>query len=87
MCAAAYVYVFPAGYQVYCNWAKSLWGEAPSAVYGKVAEMSPAPLKPPTPPPKPPALNPPPPDPPMDDKEDKEELVTLPARDFAVQLP
>ncbi len=64
--------------------AKSLWGEVPcgSAVHGKVAEMSPAPS------PNPLRLpNPLPPDPPPEYKEDKEELVTLPARDFALQLP
>ncbi len=65
------------------NCAKSLWGEAPcgSAVYGKVDEMSPAP-------PPPPAGPPPPTRPPCgEDKEDKEESTTLPARDFALQLP
>ena len=42
----------------------------------------------PLPPPMyPPPLNPPPPGPPQEDKEDKEESATLPARDFALQLP
>ncbi len=62
------------------NCAKSLQGEAPcgtcSAVYGKVDEMSPAPS---------PSPLPPPPDPPCgEDKEYKEELMTLPARDFTL---
>ena len=69
--------------------AKSLQGEAPcgGAVYGKVDEMSPTPSPRP---PSPSSCQPPCPcQPPgvTKDKEDKEELMTLPARDFTLQLP
>ncbi len=58
-------------------------------MYGKVDEMSPAPLPNPLPSPTPnPHWTPLPPCwTPLLDKEDKEESMTLPARDFALQLP
>ncbi len=57
----------PIEYFTNCNCAKSLQGEAPcgSAVYGKVDEMSPAPLPLTQPPPLPPNPPPPPPTPPL----------------------
>ncbi len=69
--------------------AKSLWGEAPcgSAVHGRVDEVSPPPPLPlPNPHPQTPCPQTPR-TPPAEDKEDKEESATLPARDFALQLP